>query len=1021
MHKKPANPNGRIILGLHRHEKTRLLTALECPPKTEVRKSMRSSQRLTFRSIVNLYSSVVALVLLSVFAGTILGCGGSGNTKTLTVVPPSRLAYAQQSITATMNQAITADVPTVAGTVSSYAISPALPAGLSLNDLTGVISGTPTAVSAQTSYMVTASNTGGSTTATIQIMVSSAAPASLTYSQSSISAVVNQVITPDVPTVTGTVTSYSISPSLPSGLNIDSSTGVISGTANEEAGSSPYTVTASNSSGSTSTTLQIAIAPLAQATGFTYFDRVIATWAGHEVVPDVPGTAGTINSFTVAPDLPPGLTMDPATGIISGTPIAPAATATYVVTGSSSGGSLTATFNPTITVTATPNILLQLGNKSTASSLQFANSRVLSQEVSGAWVLWDYSSGAILARGDDETADFQQGYSLFSSPSQMAGPTLAIAVPGGIQVRASSDGHVLNTIVSPGLSFEGAGVLVQNDSWQLAPDGSYIAVETPLGLYIYTSAGQLVFSRTGFYLRDLTNISLAFAAPGQMQIANGPAAPDAIETVSVPGGVSSVSAPYQGQFQGWFTDGGGFITTDGTTVWTYSASGVQTAAVQIPVPVNFGELAPKFPFFGGAGNWIWTFGLDSNANEMLNIYKVGTTTPALTLDSADVGGYAASGTSLAVLRNSPAISVIDLSGAAPSQADYTLVPLNHASTPAPYFGAFAAVSSRQWVAGIGYVNSTLVRSGLIVDGASLSANNPRYFGSGSVLSISGGTGNVAVATGNGQINYFDPSSATPKATIALTGGKVELSSDGSVLAASSQDDSLLNIYSLPSGTLSNSFTYSDQSAPGLLSDFTLSGSGTTLGQIETYAVNNSATTSLQIAPVSGGPAILSLTPSNQSGSILLSPDGTLAALNLATVETEMGGSYTEWTFSVPIYQNGQLIATVGDVAVGWLDNGRLLVNQYTKQGLNPNPPVYSGCTIVSPTGVVLAAPPLPELHNIQPLTSDAIYAPDKNAIYSLTTGATTWTSPYSGGGSIGAVSGSYVVYEAEGSIVAVNY
>lgn len=50
--------------------------------------------------------------------------------------------------------------PTVAGNVSSYSVSPALPAGLSLNTSTGVITGIPTAASVAASYTVTA--TGGS-------------------------------------------------------------------------------------------------------------------------------------------------------------------------------------------------------------------------------------------------------------------------------------------------------------------------------------------------------------------------------------------------------------------------------------------------------------------------------------------------------------------------------------------------------------------------------------------------------------------------------------------------------------------------------------------------------------------------------------------------------------------------------------------------------------------------------------------------------------------------------------------
>jgi hypothetical protein len=54
--------------------------------------------------------------------------------------------------------------PNLAGNASSYSINPILPAGLSFNTNTGVISGVPTAASPSTSYTVTANGTGGTTT-----------------------------------------------------------------------------------------------------------------------------------------------------------------------------------------------------------------------------------------------------------------------------------------------------------------------------------------------------------------------------------------------------------------------------------------------------------------------------------------------------------------------------------------------------------------------------------------------------------------------------------------------------------------------------------------------------------------------------------------------------------------------------------------------------------------------------------------------------------------------------------------
>jgi hypothetical protein len=86
------------------------------------------------------------------------------------VSSPSSLSYTTPVIY-TQNETITNNVPSVIGTVNSYSISPALPTGLTINSTTGIISGTPTAVAAAANYTVTASNSGGSTTAIVNITV----------------------------------------------------------------------------------------------------------------------------------------------------------------------------------------------------------------------------------------------------------------------------------------------------------------------------------------------------------------------------------------------------------------------------------------------------------------------------------------------------------------------------------------------------------------------------------------------------------------------------------------------------------------------------------------------------------------------------------------------------------------------------------------------------------------------------------------------------------------------------------
>ena len=85
-------------------------------------------------------------------------------------------------------------------------------------------------------------------------------PSGLSYTPSSASGTVGTPISSLTPTVTGTVASYEVSPALPFGLTLNTSSGVISGTPSAAASSADYTVTATNGTGSTTATVTIEVA-----------------------------------------------------------------------------------------------------------------------------------------------------------------------------------------------------------------------------------------------------------------------------------------------------------------------------------------------------------------------------------------------------------------------------------------------------------------------------------------------------------------------------------------------------------------------------------------------------------------------------------------------------------------------------------------------------------------------------------------------------------------------------------------
>src|SRR6185369_6780854 len=136
-----------------------------------------------------------------------------------------------------------------------------LPAGLTLNVGTGVISGTPTQASPPLVHQVTAhayapgTGQGGSgdkealatARVTIEVVHSLVPPSGLTYSSPQISYELGKPIVANRPSLSGGVAeSFSIEPALSAGLVLDAATGVLSGTPTQLSPTTRYTVTARN-------------------------------------------------------------------------------------------------------------------------------------------------------------------------------------------------------------------------------------------------------------------------------------------------------------------------------------------------------------------------------------------------------------------------------------------------------------------------------------------------------------------------------------------------------------------------------------------------------------------------------------------------------------------------------------------------------------------------------------------------------------------------------------------------------
>jgi hypothetical protein len=255
---------------------------------------------------------------------------------------------------------ITPNTPeSTGGAVASFSIAPgdpALPVGLLLNPITGVISGTPTVPTGLGTYTITATNATGSSIANLDITVDLSPPTNLKY-KTPVTYVVGVPITPNIPTVTGTVTTWSINPDLnaQTGLTFSTVNGTISGTPTTAIVATDYTVSASNATPPAATfvvniTVQTTLVPpsnIAYASPVSYKTYHVVNPA------NVPTFTGIADSWAIAPDLAAatGLTFDTTTGTISGMPTIVTTASNYSVTATNASG----TSNPaTIVNIATP-------------------------------------------------------------------------------------------------------------------------------------------------------------------------------------------------------------------------------------------------------------------------------------------------------------------------------------------------------------------------------------------------------------------------------------------------------------------------------------------------------------------------------------------------------------------------------------------------------------------------------------------------------------------------------------------
>ncbi|MEZ5639809.1 MAG: putative Ig domain-containing protein [Burkholderiaceae bacterium] len=411
----------------------------------------------------------------------------------------------------TQDQAVTPYQITsnLAITPNSYTLAN-VPPGMSFSTSTGQLSGTPT-FQGTTNTTIGAGTSAGPISQSLQINVASAGPPVLTSNL------------PAAPTAMGTVNSsvngasYALSATrpplgnyvlvganpLPTGLTLNATSGAITGTPSVS-GDFPVSFRTSNAAGNSNQldlTLRVhpnAVPVISSAT--TVSASANQAFAGYQIVASNPVILGY---SVVAPStLPPGLTLDTSTGLVTGTPTSSGSFATDLRASNAAGDSAPHTVNFTIVPTSVPAVTVPLlaspavtgtvGSPITPIQISATNPAILSFGATGLPGGLSVNGSGQIVGTPTQSGDFTvTATATNASGTGSAAPVTIRISPSTVPTITSASSVTLNVNAAPGTVYQITATQPVLTAFAVVPPSVL-----PPGLALNTSSGAITGSPT---------------------------------------------------------------------------------------------------------------------------------------------------------------------------------------------------------------------------------------------------------------------------------------------------------------------------------------------------------------------------------------------------------------------------------------------------------------------------------------------------------------------------------------------